>query len=58
MLSCKNDSLLDRFFNANLLIFSWFSRLVAGAYTIKYREVGYPGFEPRPLHKLCNFPTN
>jgi len=34
--------------------FVLFSRLMAEVHTIKHEEVGYPMFEPQPLHKLCN----
>jgi len=34
------------------------SRLVARAHTLKYGEVGYPGFEPWPLYIICNILIN
>jgi len=39
-------------------IFFLSSSLVARAHTIKCGEVRCSGFEPRPLHKICNVSTN
>ena len=41
-----------------ILFFFLSNSLVAGAHTIKCGEVGCPGFEPRPQHKLCNVSAN
>jgi len=36
----------------------WSSSLVAGAPHFKCGDVGCQGFEPLPLHKLCNVSAN
>ena len=41
-----------------LLVFFWSSSLVVRAHTIKCGEMGCLGFEPRPLHIICNIPIN
>jgi len=51
---------LSQLFKVDLcfLICFWSTSLVAGAHTVKCREVRCLRFEPRSLHKLCNVPTN
>ena len=50
-----NEILFLLFFQS--FSFFWSSSLVARAHTINCGEVGRPGFEPQPLHKLFNVPT-
>jgi len=58
-LLCPSNNLASRPLKlSNLAHFFLSSSLVTGAHTITCGEVGCPGFEPRPLHKLCNVPIN
>ena len=41
-----------------MFFFCWSNSLVAKAHTIKYGEVGCPGFEPRPcINYAMSLPT-
>jgi len=42
----------------DLMYFFVSNSLVARAHRIKCEELGCPGFEPRPLNKICIVPTN